>query len=233
MEDAPLLSVDNMLDAEFCDIWPKLPWPPPLSIWIWFQLSANCVLSCSVSRLRLTISHCVSCWECWKHWFKLLQSAVLVAELNSREAVQWFQSYHDSIVIAYADFKLACTGLRLHMFLLFAGQLQGIIVFLVHLIINRRTGQLLGVGKFSDAEGQHMQFLCSSGSCPILSLKGGRVNGSSVVTINAPQFEVNPDLPVARRLQQWDITAGKNTTSNQGSHWPYSLYCIPSGWCFR
>jgi hypothetical protein len=179
VEDAPLLSVGNMLDAEFGDIWPKLPWPPPLSKWVWFQLSANCVLSCSVSKLRLTIFRCVSCWECWKHWLKLLESAVQVAELNGREAVQWFQSYHAYIVIAYADFKLACTWLRLHIFQLFPGQLQGIIVFLVHLIIDKRTGQLLGVGKFSDAEGQHLQLLCNSGSSPILSLKGGRVNDSN------------------------------------------------------
>lgn len=36
-------------------------------------------------------------------------------------------------------------------------------------------------------------------------------NGSSVVTINTSQFKVNPDLPVAEKLQQWDITEGQNT----------------------
>jgi hypothetical protein len=41
----------------------SLPWPAPLSTWIWFQLSANRVLSCPVSKLQLTIFHCVSCWD--------------------------------------------------------------------------------------------------------------------------------------------------------------------------
>jgi hypothetical protein len=41
----------------------SLPWPPPLSTWIWFHLSANGVLGCSVSKLRLPIFCCVSCWE--------------------------------------------------------------------------------------------------------------------------------------------------------------------------
>ncbi|CAD6272965.1 unnamed protein product [Miscanthus lutarioriparius] len=48
----------------------------------------------------------------------------------------------------------------------------------------------------------------------VAELNGGRVNdsnGSSVVTINTSQFKVNPDLPVAEELQQWDITEGQNT----------------------
>ena len=99
-QDMIRVVVGNLLAPEPGSLWPMLPWPPPQSKGIWFQLSVSYVLHCAVHQCRVTFIHYMKYQEGWKHWLELLQGAVQ-DELNCRETVHWLQSFYAAIILLH------------------------------------------------------------------------------------------------------------------------------------
>ncbi|KAJ4957628.1 hypothetical protein NE237_024739 [Protea cynaroides] len=79
-----------------------------------------------------------------------------------------------------------------------------------------RSVELTLWGEFCNKEGRELQELLDSGLFPVLAVKAVKVNdfsGKSIGTISATLLFINPDIPEARKLQEWFDRGGKDAAS--------------------